>query len=296
MGTVAERVQNNRLWRRSLASAMLGLCLWLVLPAHGLARALIRFLHAAPGVGRATITVNDGTGSHTVGAVDFSQATPWRSIRTGTFHWSVRGGVKTLASGTATVGRGAYDIVVLDAGPGLRLGIYESSGGRPGRSLLRVIHAAPGLGSPRVQLDSGVAAASLRFTRATPYLSVTPGLHTLSATGPGDSAPLVPADRVQLTSGDAYSAVVVGSRGQMVRTVSVVDRGAPLVRRAAPVKSSMPSRLRSVPATTLISRTIGRGRPMAAGGAWWSDPATHCGASPGACFPRGPARRQWPRS
>ncbi|MDQ2897851.1 MAG: LysM domain-containing protein [Actinomycetota bacterium] len=45
-----------------------------------------------------------------------------------------------------------------------------------------------------------------------------------------------------LKSGVAYSAIVVGSRGQMVRVVTVVDRGAPLTR-------SVPRR----PATAAVS-------------------------------------------
>jgi nucleoid-associated protein YgaU len=38
---------------------------------------------------------------------------------------------------------------------------------------------------------------------------------------------------MSLLSGKAYSAVVLGTRGQRVRVVSLVDRGAPLARKPA---------------------------------------------------------------
>jgi hypothetical protein len=94
-----------------------------------------------------------------------------------------------------------------------------------------------------VPLDSKAAVHSLSFTHATPYLSVAPGAHTLGAMRPGDTAPLIKA-QVKLSPDKAYSAVVVGSRGQQVRVVSLVDRGAPLVRpsstHTASTRSSAP--------------------------------------------------------
>lgn len=95
---------------------------------------------------------------------------------------------------------------------------------------MRVIHAAPELGSPELTLDAKVAARSLSFASATPHLSVSRGAHVLRAVKPGTSTALVPQARVRLRPGVAYSAVVIGSRGQPVRVVTVVDRGAPLTR------------------------------------------------------------------
>ncbi|MGI8506512.1 MAG: DUF4397 domain-containing protein [Solirubrobacteraceae bacterium] len=100
-------------------------------------------------------------------------------------------------------------------------------------SLVRVIHAAPELGSPELTLDSRPAVKSLSFTQATPYLSVNPGVHSLGAMRPGDSTPLLSGVHVKLVPGVAYSAIVVGSRGQRVRLVTVVDRSAPLIRSVA---------------------------------------------------------------
>ncbi|MGI8716154.1 MAG: hypothetical protein ACR2NR_23825 [Solirubrobacteraceae bacterium] len=85
----------------------------MIWPAQSFAGALVRFVHGVPGVGRATVDVTDGTGSHDVGTIGFVQSTAWHSIRSGRFRWHLSAGAKTLASGTATVGNGAYDVVVL---------------------------------------------------------------------------------------------------------------------------------------------------------------------------------------
>jgi nucleoid-associated protein YgaU len=215
---------------RSLAPLVVGLFASLFVPAQAFGRALIRFVHAVPGVGTATVDVNAGHGTTAIGSIGFGQVTAWRSIRSGSFRWALIGAGKTLVKGHATVGMGAYDIVVLDKVSGVALGIYKAEGGKPGTSLMRVIHAAPELGSPELTLDSKPAVNSLSFTQATPYLSVKPGMHSLGAMKPGNNTPLVSGGRVHLRPGVAYSAIVIGSRGQRVRVVDVIDRGAPLTR------------------------------------------------------------------
>ena len=123
--------------KRSLAPLVLAVCVWLVWPAESFARALVRFVHGVPGVGRATVGVDDGTGNRHVGTIGFAQSTAWHSIRSGRFRWTLDGGGKQLAAGTATVGNGAYDIVVLERQMKVWLGIYRTAAGRPGTSLVR---------------------------------------------------------------------------------------------------------------------------------------------------------------
>ncbi len=247
-------MHQHRPLRRSLAPLLLGLCVSLFLPAQALARALVRFIHAVPGVGTATVEVNPGTGNLDLGSIGFAQVTPWHSIRSGSFHWALEGGGKTLAQGTSSVGDGAYDIVVLDKPSGVALGIYKARSGEPGTSLVRVIHAAPELGSPELMLDSGLVVKSLGFTQATPYLSVNPGVHSLGAMRPGDSTPIVPDVHAKLVAGVAYSVIVLGSRGQQVRVVTVVDGAAPLTRPAARTTTSGTSSPSSRPAASLVVR------------------------------------------
>lgn len=226
-------VRSRRARRRSLAPLVLAVSVWLVWPAQSLGRALVRFVHGVPGVGRATVDVDDGTGGQAVGTVGFAQSTAWHSIRSGRFRWTLQGGGKTLASGSASVGDGAYDIVVLERQMKVWLGIYKTVAGKPGTSLVRVIHAAPELGAPELTVDGREAVRSLAYRQATPYVSLPPGAHTLGAMRPGDSTPLVSGAQMSVRPGKAYSAIVVGTRGQRVRVVSLVDRGAPLVRRSS---------------------------------------------------------------
>lgn len=118
-------------------------------------------------------------------------------------------------------------------------------------------------------LDSKPAVKSLSFTQATPYISVNPGTHTLGAMRPGDSTPLVPGAHMPLVSGRAYSAIVLGSRGQRVRVVTVTDSGAPLTRHAS--ASSPAKRASAGGPTSVMVRQESR-----------------CGASQRTCCP--PAR------
>jgi hypothetical protein len=219
--------------KRSLASLVLSVCVWLVWPAQSFAKALVRFIHGVPGVGRTTVKVDDGTGEHALGTIGFAQSTAWHSIRAGRFRWTLRGGGKALASGNATIGSGAYDIVVLERRMKVWLGIYRAKAGRAGASLVRVIHGAPELGAPELMVDGQEAVKRLGYRQATRYVSLPAGRHTLGAMRPGDRTPLVPDARVSVLAGKAYSAIVLGTRGQRVRIVSLVDRGAPLARKPA---------------------------------------------------------------
>lgn len=219
---------------RSLASLALALCVWLIWPAQSLAAALIRFVHAVPGVGAATVSINDGSGFHSVGAIAFGQVSPFRSVRSGTFRYKLTAGAKTLASGSATVGSGVYDIVVLDAmpGTGVRLGVYRAAGAAAHTTLVRVIHAAPELGAPMFMLDAATLASRLGYGHVTRYYAITPGRYAVSAMKPwlmkpGDPT-LVDAKGIRFSPGQSYTEIAVGSRGQMVRLVTVTDRGAPL--------------------------------------------------------------------
>jgi Domain of unknown function (DUF4397)/LysM domain len=232
MSMEAYAVQAFRASKRSLAPLVLGVCVWLVWPAQSFARALVRFVHGVPGVGRATVDVDDGTGSQVVGTIGFAQSTAWHSIRAGRFTWNLKDGGKKLASGSATVGTGAYDILVLERGMKVWLGIYKTNGGKAGTSLVRVIHGAPELGAPELTVDGRQAVKSLAYRQATPYVPLPGGTHTLGAMRPGDSTPLVSGAHMSVRTGKAYSAIVLGTRGERVRVVSLLDRGAPLARRA----------------------------------------------------------------
>lgn len=198
----------------------------------------MRFIHGAPGVGETTVTV-DG---HAAGSIGFAQATQWHGIRTGRFHWALASGHTTLAAGTATVGGGAYDIVVLQRAHAVSLGIYRARGGRAGAGLVRVIHGAPELGSPALTIDGRPIARRLAYSGATPYLSLAPGTHRLAVRRPQTSTAPAIAAAVSVRPGVAYSAIVLGTRGRRLRVVEVVDRGAPGARRPSAGAAHLPAR------------------------------------------------------
>jgi Domain of unknown function (DUF4397)/LysM domain len=232
---------------RSLATLVIGFCLLQLWPAEAFARALIRFVHAVPGVGTATVDVNAGNGERNVGSIGFGQVTKFAGVRSGSFRWTLKGAGKVLATGTSTVGTGDYDIAIVDnpSSSGVKLDLYRSASAKPGTSLLRMIHAAPELGAPMFMLDMHTLASRLPYTRATPYFSITPGVYRLSAMKPwlmkpGDST-LLNAKGVRFSPGVAYTAITVGSRGQRVRVVRMVDRGAPLTRPVSLTKMVKPA-------------------------------------------------------
>lgn len=230
--------------------------MWLLWPAQAFAAALIRFIHAVPGVGTATVDVSAGGVTQQLGSIGFGQVTPFKSVRAGSFRWTLKGGGKVLATGTSVVGNGVFDIAILynPSGGGVRLGIYRAAGAKPGTTIVRTIHAAPELGSPMFMLDSHTMANRLPYAHATPYFSITPGSYSVSAMKPWLMAPgdptLVDAKGVNFVAGDAYSVIAVGSRGQMVRLVRVVDRGAPLTRPVSLTKMVTP---KSMAASSMAS-------------------------------------------
>jgi Domain of unknown function (DUF4397)/LysM domain len=270
--------------RRSLAALVLVTCVWLLWPAQSLAAALVRFIHAVPGVGTATVDVNSGSGLQTVGSIGFGQVTPFKSVRAGSFRWTLKGAGKVLATGTSTVGNGVYDIAILanTSGSGVKLGIYKASGARAGMSLVRMIHAAPELGAPMFMLNQQTMANRLPYTQATPYYSITPGVYSLSAMKPwlmkpGDPT-LLDAKQVRFAPGAAYTAIAVGSRGQRVRVVRVVDRGAPLMRPVSLTKKMGKSGSMSKSGSAAKSGSMSKSGSTAKSGSTSGSSMSHSGS------------------
>jgi nucleoid-associated protein YgaU len=215
------KVTNAR-GRRSWPVAMtLALVMPALTPAVATARTLVRFVHAVPAVGR--VQVNVGGDSHAFGSMTFGEATSWRAVRSGALHWSLSSRGHTAAAGTTRVGSGAYDLVVLPRGAHVRVRAYRASAGRPGVGLVRVIHAAPGLGSPQIRVDGRIVDRRLSYTGATAYLALTPGRHRFAGDRPGDSTPFV-SRTFSVRAGVADSVLVIGSDGRRIRMITVTDR------------------------------------------------------------------------
>lgn len=258
----------------SLASAVLVLAAW---PGTSLAKVVVRFVHAVPGAGPAQLALKPG-GAAPVGRAAFGRATPYVAASPGVFMWTLTGAGtgQKLATGHARLRDGAYTLVALARGTGVRLGVYRDRGGRRATALLRVIHAAPELGSPVLRLDDRVVARGVRFGQATPYLAVPAGVHGVAATAPGSMDALVSLKGLRLGAGQAYTGVVVGSKGVAPRVVALVDRGGasttsrPLTRR--PARHRTRSSTRQLAGATV---TVARGDSL------WSIARRRAGAGAG---------------
>ena len=82
-------------------------------------------------------------------------------------------------------------------------------------------------------MDGTTVSSSIGFRDGTRYLRLTPGLHDLTALAPGTATPLLAAPKLRLAAGRSYSEILVGTRGERLRWVTVTDRGAPITRASA---------------------------------------------------------------
>jgi hypothetical protein len=254
----------------------LAISVYVVWPAQAFALALLRIVHAVPGAGAATLQITVGSKTFAFGPVAFGDSSKFVAVAPGKFTWKLVGGGKTLATGTGIARTGTFTGVLMFRSMkansmGVMLHQYRDHAAVPGRTLIRVIHSAPEFGSPSLQFDHKTVVRSLSYMMATPYLTVPAGTHSLSATAQGHAEPALSVNGVALQSGAAYSEIVVGTRGQMVRVVTVVDRGAPLTR-PAPASKSMAGEAKG-PVWVMI-------RP---GDSLWKIAARRCG--PGASNP-----------
>ena len=116
-----------------------------------------------------------------------------------------------------------YTAIALAKGPsGYELKVYRDGAARAGTARLRVIHAAPELGSPNVKLGQRTIAEKLAFKEATPYLSVSPGSYQLSVVRPGSTTPIF-SKQISLSAGAASTAILAGSGGARERLIMATD-------------------------------------------------------------------------
>jgi hypothetical protein len=158
-----------------------------------------------------------------VGPASYAQVTPYVKVSPGSAQIALRGGgganqvTQTLTDG------GNYTAIALARGSkGFALKLYRDGHARKGTARLRVIHAAPELGSPDVKLGQRAVAEKLAFKEATPYLSESPGSYDLAVTKPGGSAPIFQ-HGVALSAGVATTAILSGSGGAPEKVITATD-------------------------------------------------------------------------
>lgn len=203
--------------------------LLLVSAGSALAAATVRFVHAVPGAGPATLSVAvDGEGV-SGSPVSFGNAGARLEVEGGSAKLTVAPAERGDALAKADEEfeeDGSYTVVALanEDGEGAQLRIYSDEEPEAGEARLRAIHAAPELGDPDLRAGDRVVAESLAYADATEYADVPPGTYDLAATRAGGSGGALAEKRgVPLTAGTATTAVIVGSGGEQTRIVTLSD-------------------------------------------------------------------------
>lgn len=213
--------------RRPTPEGVTGLVLLtavVVAPAAAHADAVVRLAHAVPGAGAAELEVQHAGTSEPAGEARFGEVSARHALAAGAVKLRLvaREGERVLASGSLRLRDGGrYTVVAQLSGGHVKLKAYTDGRARPGVVRLRVIHAAPELGSPDLMVDGKTVTRGLRYRAATPYLSLEPGTHHYSARSPG--ADVMLSGGLDLRPARAYTGLVVGSRGARVRVVLAVD-------------------------------------------------------------------------
>ena len=207
------RSRKNRL-------CLLTAVLILVAPSTALGAAQVRFLHAVPGAGEATVTADgQSVGSAGFGGVSDPAAVPSGPTR---FVLEAPGGVRLTKSARLLDG-GSYTVVGLARGNSAELRLYRNGAADPGRARLRMVHAAPELGTANLALNGKVVAKGAAYTDETRYWTLPPGPEKLAVLDPGSEEMALGMRSVPLAAGTATTAYVVGSRGERVKVVLVDD-------------------------------------------------------------------------
>jgi hypothetical protein len=199
----------------------LAAALWmLALPSVALGAAQVQFLHAVPGVGKASVSA-DG---RTIGTAAFGQVSSPATVPSGSTKLvlTAPGGV-TLKNSARLANGATYTIVGLARGKAAAIHLYRDGGAKPGRARLRMVQAAPELGDADLALNGRVVAGSVPYRAATRYWTLPPGNEQLAVQHPGSSEMALGSASLPLSAGTASTAYVVGSKGERVRVVLVDD-------------------------------------------------------------------------
>jgi hypothetical protein len=229
---------SRRIWK--VFGCTFGVLSMLLLVSAGsaLASASVRFVHAVPGAGPATLNLSVGGAGVSGSPVSFGKVSDALEVDPGDAKLTLApaDGGEALAQGSETLEDGAkYTIVALPKkdGKGADLNVYRDQKPRSGKARFRAIQAGAELGDPDVRVGQRVVAEKLRFGAATDYTDVAPGTQDVSVTrAGGEGGPLATESDVPLSAGTATTAVIVGSGGEPTSIVTISDgtaapKGAP---------------------------------------------------------------------
>jgi hypothetical protein len=197
--------------------------------ASALATAKVRLVNARPGSQPVGLKLVEGTAAPPIfGQAAYGQVTPYVKVPAGSAQLAISGlssstgGPRAQTSEQLADGQ-SYTVVALALGTkAFQIKVYRDGHARAGKARLRVIHAAPELGSPNIRLGQRTIAEKLSFGDATPYLWIAPGSYALSVARPGSSSSIF-SKQVSLSAGAATTAIVTGSGGAPGMVIVATD-------------------------------------------------------------------------
>jgi hypothetical protein len=197
--------------------------------ASAFATAKVRLVNARPGSQAVSLKIVEGSSAPpTFGDAAYGQVTPYVKVPPGSAQIAISGLPPSANASKAQVTQQLedghnYTAIALALGSkGFQIQVYKDGRARGKKARLRVIHAAPELGSPNVRLGQRTIAEKLAFKEATPYLSMAPGSYALSIVRPGSSSAVF-TKQVSLSAGAATTAIVAGSGGAPTMVISATD-------------------------------------------------------------------------
>src|SRR4051794_29573818 len=191
--------------------------------ASALATAKVRLGNARPGSQALSLKIIQGSRAPpTFGDAPYGPGTPYVKLPPGSANIGLSGlpasADASKAQTTEQLEDGHnYTAVALALGSkGFQIEVYKDGAARGKKARLRVIHAAPELGSPNVRLGQRTIAEKLEFKEATPYLTVAPGSYALSVVRPGSSSAVF-SQQVSVSAGGGSPAALAGGGGGPAR-------------------------------------------------------------------------------
>ena len=187
----------------------------------------VRFVNAVPGAGAVQLQGIEGGITQKVGGrAGFADVGGYADVPSGNVRFELGGEGEGASARTRLRNRAHYTVVALPGGGGARLEVLRDGRAQPGAARLRVLHAAPELGSVEVDLGERALADGVGFGDVSGYTTVEPGAYALNVVNPENGSALAARGGVAITAGTSSTAFVVGSGGEPVQVVVAAERTA----------------------------------------------------------------------
>ena len=212
--------------RNTFCSGLAFAALMLVMgpAAAAFGSANVRLINARGASGVSLQVSVDGRQTSAGSAVAYGQVGALASVPAGSAKLTVGGKSTTeqLADGAS------YTVVAL---PKNSIDVLKNGTAKAKQARVRLVHAAPELGTPDIKLGDKVVAQGVKFRSASGYLTVDPGQYQLAVTKPNGGATVFKMG-VSLSAGTATTVVIAGSGGNPERLIvanddTVTPAGAP---------------------------------------------------------------------